>query len=628
MRAFRIFVDGIELDYVREDLKVREENNSFSRQLKVSYTTRPIRIVENREAVEALGEFSIPSARKKKFFSCKIVKGGIRFNGIIIQNEKIKGFRKCDLKFGSAVNDIMDKKIASFFPTENVTGAVEFPEYSDESDSPHNAGQDWVNLASQMQGKTYPEVKWQLPQMSWKGKFGSDLKQEDTHYKYLGFINYFQLGELLVNRPASLTSFNEVPYNANVIAPQVFILSPLYYAFRELGYVLTGNFVKDPFFRRLMLWSENDNMTKVLQKYPGVVIDIASAPWEEVMAWNFLGIEAPTYAKRVMLTAEEGEYKVRYRIEMSFDLSESYMKGEYGVDVFLNGTRVGSFSSTSLEVQEGELPVSISAEQVGQQVEIRYHSFGREMPYDYLIEYAEDLPDLEFHDQHPTIDFSRYIPDWSVVEYLNNFGNAFNLRIEIDDVAKEVQIDFNENDYLIDGDVVVIRKSLEITSFKNIPAESYQVKYANDSDRWSFIAIDLAQRKDENTEVLENKFKYIPHTTGPATLSDAVAEKEGVGLMLAAVGSVYTSDNFQGRTLLIPGKGGIFETYWKRWLLFRLNAGDGVLKGPFTQTELYQISQKKKIYIDNQLWMVKAINYKENSISLFETEIEGESVTF
>lgn len=630
MRSLRIFVNEIELEHVREDLKVRDENNSFSDQLKVSYTTRPVRIVENKAAVEALGELSISSAGKKKYFPCKIVMGAVRYNGVLTQNDKLNGFRKCDLKFGSAINGIMDKKIAAFFPSYNVTGAETFPEYSSESDAPHGAGQDWINEATARRGQTYPQVKWNLPYMRYRDKFGEDLKKEDTHYKYLGGINYYMLGDLVVNRPANLDAIDPTPYNATVIAPQVFVLSPLYYAFNTLGYVLSGNFVNSAFFRRLFFLSENDNMTKVIQKYPGVNIDITTPSWEQLMTRNFLGFQVPTYAKKVVLIAEEGEFKVRYKIRMPYDISQEFMKSEYGIDVLLNGVRIDSATSTSIETMEGEIPVSISEEQAGQEIEIRYHSFSREMPAEYQIEFAEDLPDLEFHDQHPTIDFARYLPDWTVAQLLNNLQKTFNLKIDFDDVAKEVQINFNEDDYLIGGEALPIRKSLEIGEFKNIPTESYLLKYANDEDHTMLISkepLNINTVKDENTTPLEMPFKYIPHTS-TAALSDAVMDKEGVGLMLAAAGSVNTSDNYNGLTLRISGVGGIGDTYWKRWLLFRLNAAGTTLKGPFTQTELYQISQKKKIYVDHQLWMVKAVDYKENSIALFETEIEVESVTF
>lgn len=629
MRALRIISGNIELDYVREDLKVREENNSFNDDLKVSYTTRPVRIVENSKAVAALGEFTIQASGKKKYFPIKVIRGGIHYNGILTQNEKIPGFRKCDIKFGSAVNGIMDKKIASFFPTISVTGEDPATPYSEESPTPHNAGQAWKQMAATLKGKTFPEVKWQLPQMSWKDKFGEDLKPEDTHYPYLGSLNYYMTGELVVNTPATLSTTGSLPRNLNVISPQVFILSPLFYAFQTLGYVLTGNFVKDPFFQRLMLLSTNDNMTKVIQKYPGVELDIASPAWQEKFSWNILGVQSPTYAKVVTFTADkEGDFIIRYNIKMPFDWgSGNYLKSEYGIDVLVNDTLVGSFSSMSVAEQEGEIPFSITAEQVGQTIEVRYHSFSKEMPEEYLIEYAEDLPDLEFHDQHPTVDFSRYLPDWTVAEYLNNLKNTWNLQIRIDDVAKEVDINFNEEDYLINGKMVVIRKSLQIAAFKNIPAESYLLKFANDQDPQQLVSNTGQTDKDENTEILEMPFKFIPHTN-TAQLSDAVDDKDGVGLILASVGSVFTTNSYLDRTLAITGPGGIHDMHWKRWLLFRLNAGNTVLKGPFSQTELYQISQMKKIYIDHQLWLVKAVDYKENSVALFEADLEVESVTF
>jgi hypothetical protein len=53
-----------------------------------------------------------------------------------------------------------------------------------------------------------------------------------------------------------------------------------------------------------------------------------------------------------------------------------------------------------------------------------------------------------------------------------------------------------------------------------------------------------------------------------------------------------------------------------------------VLKGPFSKTELHQVSKLMKVIIDNQKWLVKSIDYKENAAALFDTELELESITF
>ena len=58
------------------------------------------------------------------------------------------------------------------------------------------------------------------------------------------------------------------------------------------------------------------------------------------------------------------------------------------------------------------------------------------MPAEYEIGLYQDLTELDFYDMHPTVDFGRYIPDWTTADYLNKFQKMFNLRIDIDDVEK------------------------------------------------------------------------------------------------------------------------------------------------------------------------------------------------
>lgn len=627
MRSLRIFVNDIELDHVREDLKVRQENSSFFASIKVAHNTQPVRIVENAAVVKAMGEFSIAAANKKKLFPCKVVMGAVRYNGIITQNDKIKGFRKCDLKYGSEINGIMDKKIASFFPAYNVKGE-ENVAYEAESITSHNAFGEWVDHALDIERKIFPEVNWQLPRISYKDKFGTDLNEDDSHYEYRGHINHRNVDGLSTNTFTADDSTNTVS-NQQLVSPQVFILSPLHYAFSSLGYSLQGNVMKSSFFKRLLLLSFNDNMTKIVKRVTGINIDLSSVDWVQGKVYQIFSVGYPTYLKTIQTPmTSEGDFKVAYKWEM--DLPPEEHLHMFGIQVYWNGELIGK--ETRFVSAEGSFSFSVSPIQVNDDVQIIFHSTRRVSPMSYSFEVIKDLPQKDFFDAHPTIDFSRYIPEWTVAEYLNNFQNLFNWRVDIDDVEKSVSINSNQEDYLIGGAVEAIGKSLEISSIKNIETESYILKYENDEDSFHFISQELSEADkegDDNTEVLETKFKHIPYGGGTSELSKKVEDKSGIGLMIYdPTRQPSTSDSYQGRNLNITGEGGIFETDWRPWLLFRLNAGNAKLKGPFTQTELYIISRKLKLYIDNQLWLVKAIEYKENSSALFETELELESVSF
>jgi|GEM_PF-5189264 len=631
MRSLRIFVKNIELEHVREDVKVREENACFYNALKIPHTTRPVRIVENEAAINALGEQRVASAGKKKYFECRVMLGSISYSGILIQNQKINGFRKCDIKYGSALNAVMDKKIASFFPAFNVTGSATPPPYDKDSDARFDVQQEWADEAQLRSGKAFPQVKWQLPQIEYQDKFGTDLKEGDAHRFYRGFLNHRDLEGLSQNDLISNDTYFSV-HNTNVLAPQVFVLSPLFYAFQSLGYVLRGNVVSSGLFKRLLLASFNDNMTRVKVKPVPAALDITTPGWVQKGIPGVLdGIPYQTYVKEVDFTINDpGEYKLGYDLTMTFPPSSNLVF--WGLQLYQGGSLKAKFNASYPGEYRGEFNFTVEEGEQPKTYTLLFHSFKRILPSEYSMGPYENLEELDYYDMHPTVDFSRYIPDWSVAEYLNNFMNLFNWKIDFDEVEKTVFINFAEKDYLIDGEILPIRKSLEIRDPENIEAESYLLKYDNDEDTFQYISKEPAQFNmsgDEYTKELPTKFKYIPYNGYTSRFTEAVEDKSGEGLMIYdPINAPFTSRDFSGQDLSIPGPGGIYETFWKKWMLFKLNASRAVLRGPFTHTELFQISKTKKLYIDHQLWMVKAVEYKENNAALFETEIEVESVTF
>jgi len=625
MKSFRIFVKGIELDHVREDAKVRDENSSFSEEIRVKHSTRPIRVKDNLNALKALGEFEIATVKKRKFFPCKVVIGAIRQDGVLVQNERIPGFRKCDVKFGSEVNEIMDQKIADYFPVYSVINDP-FPEtYQQEASDEYGNQQEWSDHAKFLSGKMYPQVKWQLPEIRYTDKFGTDLKQEDSHFFYRRHLNARDFEGLTKNTLVSNANYFSVQNN-NVVAPQVFWLAPILYAFESIGYKLTGSVPEHGFFKRLLLYSDSDNMVKIPRKPPGEPLDILSVPWTQDFVYGVSSFPFRTYMKKLdFIPQNPGEHVVRF--DMFMDTNSFY-----GVQILKDNQTIANNSRLYPGPFEGILNFNVEEVEPGQSYPTYtfiYHSLARFIPDEFEIGWYQDLSELDFFDIHPTIDFKRYIPDWTTVDYLNKSQALFNLKIDIDDVEKTIALNFNEEDYLLNGKTIPIFKSLFIKEPKNIEAESYYLKYANNVDKGQFITLHEDVQRDENTKEIETDFKFIPFKRNRHEMSQEVEDRDGVGLMLYDPAShPGTVESYAGTSLSIPGAGGIFQTFHKRWILFRLNAANVTLEGPFSKTELYQISRYKKILVDGQVYLVKAIDYKENSIALFDTELEVASVSF
>ncbi|MUP44912.1 hypothetical protein E0K83_04020 [Gramella sp. BOM4] len=623
MNSFRIFVNGIELPHVKDDARIHDENSSFYEEIKVQHSTRPIRIVENEDTLKALGEMEISTAKKRKHFPCLVVMGAIRYKGLLTQNERIPGFRKCDLKFGSEVNEIMNKKIASFFPTFSVIGEQYPRDYVSEAKEELGFQQEWADHAEAIAGKLYPEVKWQLPEIRYIDKFGTDLKDDDPHFYYLGHLNARDYNGLAKNDLISNSNYFKV-HNKNVIAPRVFWLAPIQYAFESIGYKLVGNVPDHGFFKRLLSHSENDNMTKIPRKPPGEPLDLNSVLWEQrALPGIYNGILVQTWIKEIeFIPPNPGEHVLRYDMNIE---GQSF----HGVQIYKNDQLIANHTRLYPGEFEGALTFTVEEGQENTPFIFIYHHVAKFMPVDYELGWYNDLSELDFFDMHPTIDFSRYIPDWTTVDYLNRYQKMFNLKIDIDDVEKTIALNFNVQDYLFNGKTVPIFKSLEIAEPKNIEAESYLLKYANNVDTPQFVSLHEDIERNENTKEIVTDFKFIPYNRGRHELSQRVEDREGVGLLLYDPAfHPGTVESFEGINLSMPGLGGVYDTFHKPWILFRLNAANPVLKGPFSKTELYQISKYKKILVDGQVYLVKAIDYKENSIALFDTELEVASVSF
>ena len=90
----------------------------------------------------------------------------------------------------------------------------------------------------------------------------------------------------------------------------------------------------------------------------------------------------------------------------------------------------------------------------------------------------------------------------------------------------------------------------------------------------------------------------------------------------------YTVAEYAGQNLSIAGPGGIYEVYWKKWLKFRLNSSAVEMSGPFTETELNKILQLKRIFIDDQEYMIGSIQYLETLQNNFDVKFSLLSITF
>ena len=323
--------------------------------------------------------------------------------------------------------------------------------------------------------------------------------------------------------------------------------------------------------------------------------------------------------------AVAGRYKLKYYFEM-----QVYAPGQL-ISSYLHfnpsGTYVRIFGRNQTQqnhIFQGEIEFDATPATFY----FRYSNAQKFLPTNYYMEITLLNTEKEFQQMHPTIELSRYAPDWSVGNYLNYLKNQFNIDVTLDDFKKEITLNLNEA-MLLNEKPSVISKSLSMKSYDIAANSSFVLKYQNEEDLALFITkneiVPYSNQNDDFIKKIESKFKILPRNGSTTVLSQDVYEKEGVGLLIYDEFSApFTAENTEdGYNLNIAGSKGIYETFFKRWLKFLVNASKCEITGYFTETEISKINKVNAVYINNQRFKIIDIettqdlnNYQQVKMSL------------
>lgn len=632
MSLIKIFANDIELDFVKETLSIKKENTALSRDFKVAHSTFPFLIIENLAAKQALGTRALASVNKIKTVEVTIFEGGKKYLGELQILSYLNGFRKCNLKYASELLSIMNSKISSFMPVVSVIPGETNPvPYLDTIDIPVSGSENWSTYPLDFIDNIFPDVKWQFPTMKYFNKFGVDLASDDSWYNYENEINKFGETNFIENTFQVVSDVCTV-LNKNVPSPQLFLLTPLFYTLESIGWKMSGSFTTSEFIKRLLILNSKNNLTKSFPlKTSG---SIALNALTSGAALDDYGVILYTFYHSLTyyVATVSGIYYFDYEItEPTFIYDDLYADRKYfyitlGDQSYITYTH---YSTSAANVYKGTIKIVVSAAEVGKNIRVGYYTNVNSLPT-YSLGIKVTYPQ-EYNQMHPTINLSRYTPDWTFASYLNALQNFFNLEITPDDFTKKLTINFN-TDSLITGEKVIVNKSVISANYDQIPYNAFFLKYANDEDAGLWITTAGAEiytsQKSDLSETLDSKFKLVP-TTSTATLSDELESKEGIGLMVYDLfNKPNTSADYLGQKLNLPGIGGIYETYWKKWLKFRLNASSVEMSGPFTETELNKILDLNRIFIDNQEYIIQDTQYSETLQDNFDVKFNLLSVNF
>ncbi|MDD2820761.1 MAG: hypothetical protein PHW29_05810 [Flavobacterium sp.] len=632
MSLIKIMVNDIEIDFVKETLSIKKENNALTRDFKVSHSSVPFLIIENGNTKKALGTRDLSSIKKIKIVDVVVFEGGNKYTGELQILTYLAGFRKCNLKYASSLLSIMNTKISEFMPIVSVIPGETNPVPYVETDfftksSGFYTPSEWRNYPVNFISKGFPEVRWQFPTMNWKNKFGEALSEDDEWFAYANHINMFNedRSEFVENEYVDTTVEFLSVSNKNVPSPQVYLLSPLLFALEAQGFTPSGDFYQSNFIRRLLLLSNKNNLTKTS-------LAVLLKTYSFSNNWQYGNVFKMFYKSESFAIPTPGTYTLEYSFTFSGPAESTTNVplykflfinpgNVYGDDIFI----VRKIATSTFEVK-GSVDLDLNS---GNSV-LYYASKNSIMPVSFSVELKKKYK-KEYQKMHPTIQLGRYLPDWTFGTYLNALQTFFNLEINVDDLTKKMSLTFNEED-ISSGKKIILKKSLSINSYEAMPYSAFLLKYANDQDDALWITKDGLEKYTTQTcdflEKLESKFKFVPNTY-TSILSEELDSKNGVGLLIYNPEDYpYTSDNFSGQNLKLQGQNGVYEVFWKSTLKFRLNGSVVEMSGPLTEVELNKIINLKRIFVDNQEYIIALLEYSETQQDNFEVKLNLQSVTF
>lgn len=650
MSLIKIKANGIQLDFVKESLTVKKDNNSFILDFKISHSSVPFLIIENKAAKQALGSRDITSVNKPIIIEVNVFESGKNYIGYLEQLSVIPGFRKCNLKYSSAVITLFSKKLNELMPKIYINPLINpFPDYV----------QTYLFAGLQYEGYWFgpinipgfipynqtrmqlgfPDLKYQFPTIFDPKRYGDNLANSEEWNYYQGKVNnYGNDGYLIRNIVTNNTATVSVQ-NKNVISPQLYLLSPLFYAFESVGFKIKGDFYTSDFIRKLLIYSNNDNLTtgiaRAYENFITMGMGIGGIPPEVSAFAGFKIADLQLAGKSIFSFSAAGSYDFKWDYVIPFsdqtidsNFSALYLHKTSTGEVF-ELFHIGRPGYNQEQHPTGSIVLDILSSDVGVNFNLVYLHWNGSLPSSYRVTYFDANNIKKIYLFNPTIDLNRYVPDWTFPTYLNELKKLFNLEINLDDFNKTVNINFVKNN-LLDSKIYKCNRSLKADTIDYQDFNKIEFGFDNDEENLIYFNNSGFTTSDklplENVLSVKSKFKFLKYNGVGHVVDKDIKENNNIGLMiLNPARAPYTSDNFQGITLSISS---IFINFNKSVYKSRLNSGKVTVNGYFTETEMSKLNKVSKIYIDNQLYFVASTELSEGDDSLFSVKMNLESVIF
>ncbi len=648
MNEIRIYVDGQQLNVVKETLTINEASSSFTDSFEVPHSNNPFLIRKDKVSEELLDINSFRDINRRRVVDCRVQEGSNIYNGQLVVRQVFRNTIKCDVSHYSQLFNLMTSDIRQYMPVVSVINDPA-PDPYVETSVDEIDDQAWEAFSLSNKYNSFPANDFCLPWIERPNLFGEELEEGDEWFFYGGRLNsYFaSTGEIVRNffsdgdfDADASTPDTRLFVNRNVVVPCVFILSPLVRALESLGYKLSGAATTDKHIQSTFLLSDVDQMTAV-----------GSGTSEDVFSFDGLGfLPGNNYRDvfgndifledRVILIEHPVNDIGQYEVVFDVDASNAPFNGDvlfcalsYIDQAGIQQTHLYEVSTDAEGLIQGSFTFTATPEHIGGQLQVRYiHlSTNAVAPQASTITINFSLSAGNVHRIHPTIELSRYIPDWTVARYLNEIKRWLNLEITVDDSSQTVFLNYNETRITRRPDPIQLENYYNRPFIPN-ENDSYVLRYAEADGERLYIDTNGEspdQVGDEFTRDVEFAYKKIPHNGITSLVSEEFMSGDGeaIGMFDTAQGLPYTTAIVDDRSLDIIGPRGLYQNNFRIWIRFRIRSSQKEIRIPTTFLQLQEIKEKGELFLDNQLYLVSRVRSTSSDV-IYDAEITLESVVF
>ena len=619
----KILKNGIELDLVKESLSINRENKYLDNDFRIQATNYPFLVIENDNTRNALGSRVVNSNLRDTFHIVSVITPEGTFEGELQILSYLNNYRKCNLKFYSPIYNLKDIKIGSFLPNRISTitsGAQPTFNYEEHRTTliPSQFMNTWETYGPTLLNKGFPTTLFNLPSYNFPNKFGEDLREDDEWFLYNGTVNgIFTDSGIKYMYSNSYYVNNGVKYiNQTVNAPQVYLLAPLKNAIESIGYKVRGSFYDSNFIRRLLFYSEKNNLCEVDLQTLELDIPYVNGGWKSLWLSNIKTIEFQLPVGK------------RYKVEIQ-------LKNITGLPVSANIIGKGIQETKTLifenptynEIQTYSVdfvtPAS-GSNVVNMQILLETLSVMQLEPLQFYYIRIYEIAEKKGYLSHPIINLQRYVPDWSFVDYINELKKLFNLKITTNDHDKTISLDFFNSKFADTKGIEI--DAINLPSYETLEYDSLLLSYDNSDDKNVLVTkTDMHfgnNQLGDHTKEIKSKFKFMPVSSSGLILTQEDEDKGGVGLIIydhTKSTSSAPSENYNGFSLSLDN---IYKNNYKLPFKNYLNTGVYKTNVFLTNNQIKNVTSEDFVLIDNRRYYVNAMSYKETPNGLYETTFE------